>query len=178
MQCTLNSSLDLLDLSNTIIFNLLVFVVLLLVFERMRHKKSVYFPRDEWCVALDLLLPALSPYPARMYVCCTHPFPPCPRTPNHRLRHRKPPELPRGFLRWVRPLMATPQEKILQLAGLDAFMLLRYIRLCLKVRPSVRPSFVDSPNRTASGLLLTLIHSPNDATPTNRSAWPRASSGW
>jgi hypothetical protein len=39
--------------------------------------------------------------------------------------------------------MATPQEKILQLAGLDAFMLLRYIRLCLKVRfPLVgRPPF-------------------------------------
>jgi uncharacterized membrane protein len=38
------------DLSNTIVINLLVFVFLLLVFERMRHMKSVYFPRDEWCV--------------------------------------------------------------------------------------------------------------------------------
>lgn len=50
------------------------------------------------------------------------------------LSHRKPPELPRGFLAWVRPLMSIPEEKILQLAGLDGYMLLRYIRLCLKVR--------------------------------------------
>ena len=35
--------------------------------------------------------------------------------------------------------MSIPQERILQLAGLDAYMLLRYIRLCLKVRSSVHP---------------------------------------
>lgn len=29
--------------------------------------------------------------------------------------------------------MSIPQERILQLAGLDAYMLLRFIRLCLKV---------------------------------------------
>lgn len=55
-----------------------------------------------------------------------------------RLKHRKPPELPKGFLAWVRPLMSISQERILQLAGLDAYMLLRYIRLCLKVRSSFR----------------------------------------
>ena len=49
------------------------------------------------------------------------------------MRHRKPPELPTGFLAWVRPLMAIPKERILQLAGLDAYMLLRYIRMCLKI---------------------------------------------
>lgn len=50
--CTINErgigSLNLLDLSNTIIINLIVFVFLLLVFERMRGKRSVYFCRDEW----------------------------------------------------------------------------------------------------------------------------------
>jgi hypothetical protein len=30
--------------------------------------------------------------------------------------------------------MSIPEERILQLAGLDAYMLLRFIRLCLKVR--------------------------------------------
>jgi hypothetical protein len=68
-----NSSLDLLDLSNTIIINLLVFVFLLLVFERMRHKKSVYFPRDEWCVH------ALEFVPVRLFL--SHTFNPLlPRT--------------------------------------------------------------------------------------------------
>ena len=43
-----HSSLDLVDLSSTIYINLVVFFFLLLVFERMRHRKSVYFPRDEW----------------------------------------------------------------------------------------------------------------------------------
>lgn len=73
------------------------------------------------------LPPSLTPY---------HPQPNPPR-----LKHRKPPELPKGFLAWVRPLMSIPQERILQLAGLDAYMLLRYIRLCLKVGPFLRPSF-------------------------------------
>jgi len=75
----------------------LVFALLLLLFEKVRHKKTVYFCREEW------------------------------------MRHRKPPELPTGFLAWLRPLMATPKERILQLAGLDAYMLLRYIRMCLKI---------------------------------------------
>ena len=43
-----HSSLDLVDLSSTIYINLVVFFFLLLVFERMRHRKSVYFTRDEW----------------------------------------------------------------------------------------------------------------------------------
>lgn len=62
-----------------------------------------------------------------------HPLTPNPVHQPSRLKHRKPPELPKGFLAWVRPLMSIPQERILQLAGLDAYMLLRFIRLCLKV---------------------------------------------
>ncbi len=49
------------------------------------------------------------------------------------MRHRKLPELPTGFLAWLRPVMATPKERVLQVAGLDAYMLLRYIRMCLKI---------------------------------------------
>ena len=29
---------------------MIVFVALLILFERQRHKRSVYFCRDEWCV--------------------------------------------------------------------------------------------------------------------------------
>lgn len=82
---------------NTIYINLLVFVLLLILFEKLRHVKSVYFCREEW------------------------------------MRHRRPPDLPPGFLTWVRPLMSIPKERILQLAGLDAYMLLRYIQMCLKI---------------------------------------------
>lgn len=67
------------------------------------------------------------------YPSLPHPLTPNPVHQPSRLKHRKPPELPKGFLAWVRPLMSIPQERILQLAGLDAYMLLRFIRLCLKV---------------------------------------------
>lgn len=59
--CIINSrgigSLDLLDLNSTIVINLLVFVFLLLVFERCRHIKSVYFPRYEYVHSTGLIGP-------------------------------------------------------------------------------------------------------------------------
>eukprot|EP00952_Eustigmatos_sp_NYUAD-ZCMA_P009753 40258-Eustigmatos_ZCMA.PRE.1 len=47
--------------------------------------------------------------------------------------HRCPPELPRGFLRWVVPLMTMKADRVHSLVGLDGYMLLRYIKLCKRV---------------------------------------------
>jgi hypothetical protein len=41
-----------------------------------------------------------------------------------------PPKLPRTVLTWIWPLVRTPEASLIDAAGLDVAMLLRFIRFC------------------------------------------------
>jgi Late exocytosis, associated with Golgi transport len=56
-----------------------------------------------------------------------------------RLPQRTPPDLPRGFLSWIRPLMSMPEQDVLHYAGFDAIVLLRFYKMAFKVRSCVLP---------------------------------------
>lgn len=44
-----------------------------------------------------------------------------------------PPPLPHGFLAWVMPVIRTKGHEVLALAGLDAYLLLRFTKLCMRI---------------------------------------------
>ncbi|CAM9613113.1 unnamed protein product, partial [Phaeothamnion confervicola] len=50
-----------------------------------------------------------------------------------RLPHRAPPPPPAGPFGWVRPVMRVKGRDFLRMAGLDAYMLVRFCRLCTRI---------------------------------------------
>jgi hypothetical protein len=50
-----------------------------------------------------------------------------------KLREAPPPALPSGFLAWVPIVHRMSDERFLDLAGLDAYVLLRFLRLCFRM---------------------------------------------
>lgn len=86
------------NLFHTLLMNILVFILLVTVFEFIRHLKSVYLKRY---------------------------------TRKFQQLHRVPP-IPSTYpLAWIISILKVSDSELLHMVGLDGYMLIRYIRLCL-----------------------------------------------
>jgi len=88
------------QLLNTFYINMIIFCVLLVVFEFVRHFKSIYLNRRK-----------------RKFI----------------QTNRVPPAPGKFPLSWVYTVLTIPQEEVLRMVGLDAYMLLRFLLLCLRI---------------------------------------------
>lgn len=76
------------------------------MFELLRHLKNLYSPRQtRKAAATDL----------------------------HSSKMGKVPKRPQGLLRWVKPVLQVRGKEVADLVGLDAYMLLRVIKLCIRI---------------------------------------------